>query len=175
MRRRRRSRRRSGGPWQLVSVVVVASLLVLTLMPPSASFDTGSASSANAIPVVDDEAAIHALSNHSAMKTGETCKLVTVTNNFDRSVSVTVSLRDDSTKYGNLTLGNGREGNETTFTLGAGAGETVGLETDNVSSYDGDDVYFHANATGDAVDVVAMNRYSSIDDSTSTNDCDMTV
>lgn len=175
MRRRRRSRRRSGRTWQLVFAVAVVSLIAFTLTPPSASFSAGTDTSAVGVLVVGDESAIHALSNHSAMKTGETCKLVTVTNNFERTVTVTVSLREGSEAYGNLTLGNGRLGNETSFSLGAGVSETVGLEIKNDTTYDGDDVYFHANASGDGVDVVATDRYSSIDDGTSTTDCEMTV
>lgn len=175
MRRRRRSRRRSGTPWQIVIALAIASTFALTFAPPSASFTTGGDSSATDVPVAQDADAIHALSNHSAMQTGETCKLVTITNHFERSTTVTVSLRADSRAYGNLTLGNGPLGNEATFSLAAGTSETVGLETDNDSGYDGDDVYFHANATGDGVGVVATDRHSSIDDSASTTDCEMTV
>ncbi|NHN46906.1 hypothetical protein G9464_04755 [Halostella sp. JP-L12] len=175
MRRRTRSRRRSGRPWLSVVVVAVTSLLLLTAMPPSASFDTGSVGRGSGIAVADDGNAILGLSNHSALKTGETCKLVNVTNRFDRSVTVTVALREDSEKYGNLTLGNGREGNQTSFSLGTGISRTVGLETDNESAYDGDDVYFHANATGDGVRAVATDRHSTIDDGASTTDCDITL
>lgn len=175
MRRRSRSRRRSGRPWLSVVVVVVTSLLLLTAMPPSASFDTGAAERGAGVPVADDENAILGLSNHSAMNTGETCKLVTVTNHFDPSVTVTVTLREDSEKYGNLTLGNGREGNQTSFSLGSGSSQKVGLETDDNSSYDGDDVYYHVNATGAGVRAVATDRHSTIDDGTSTTDCEITV
>ena len=175
MRRRSRSRRRSGRPWLSVVVVSVTSLLLLTAMPPSASFDTGSAERSTGIPVVSDADAVHALSNHSAMNTGETCKLVTVTNRFDQSVTVTVTLRKDSEKYGNLTLGNGREGNQTSFSLASGAEQKVGLETDDNSAYDGDRVYYHANATTDGVHVVATDRHSTIDDGTATTDCEITV
>lgn len=175
MRRRRRSRRRSGRPWLSVVAVSVTSLLLLTAMPPSASFDTGAAERGAGVPVSDDENAILGLSNHSAMNTGETCKLVNVTNRFDQSVTVSVALREDSEKYGNLTLGNGREGNQTSFSLGSGSSQKVGLETDDNSSYDGDDVYYHANATGNGVRAVATDRHSTIDDGTLATDCDITL
>jgi len=171
---RRRSRRRGGGRW-LVVVGLVFALLTLSGIPPSASFSMGDTARGSEINVADDPSAVLGLDNHSAMQTGETCKLVDVTNGFDTTVTVTVTLRADSEKYGNLTLGSGREGNETSFSLEADATQRVGLETKNESSFDGDDVYYHVNATATSLDVVAMDRYSTIDDSATSTDCEMTV
>jgi hypothetical protein len=156
-------------------VGVVTGLLALSGVPASTSFTTGDAVRGPGINVADDPSAVLGLDNHSAMQTGETCKLVNVTNGFNTTLTVTVTLREDSEKYGNLTLGNGREGNETSFSLGAGSTQQVGLETENDSSYDGDDVYFHANATAASVDVVATDRHSTIDDGALTTDCGITV
>lgn len=156
-------------------VSVVVGLLALSGVPASTSFSTGEAARTPGINVADDPSAVLGLDNHSTMQTGETCKLVDVTNGFNTTVTVTVTLRGDSEKYGNLTLGNGREGNETSFSLGAGSTQQVGLEIEDNSAYDGDDVYFHVNATAASVDVVATDRHSTIDDGALTTDCDITV
>ncbi|WP_226479675.1 hypothetical protein [Natrinema amylolyticum] len=170
---RRRSRGRSRRHWLLV-VGIVIGLLALSGVPPSTSFSTGDTARESGITVVDDPSAVLGIDNHLTMQTGETCKLVDVTNRFDTTVTVTVTLRTDSEKYGNLTLGNGREGNETSFSLRADSTQRVGLETKNESTYDGDNVYYHVDATATDLDIVATDRYSTIDDDT-TGSCDMTV
>lgn len=175
MGRRSRTRRRSSGRTSRLVVAACVGLLLLGAGTSVGSFSTGQIGTSATSDVVDDPVATLALDNHSAMQTGETCKLADVTNNFDQDVTVTVSLRDDSTQYGNLTLGNGREGDTVEFVLAAGAEERVGMEIDDNSAYDGDDVFYHVNATGSSIGVAATDRHSTIDDGAATPDCDMTV
>lgn len=174
MRGGRRSRRRgSGAGWPEIGIVVLAGLVVLTAGTPVASFSTGQTDRSPAIAVVSDTDAAHALDAQPTLNTGETCRLVTTTNNFDEALTVTVSLADDSTAYGNLTLGNGSEGDEVTFDLAAGDQQQVDLDVKNDSSIDGETVYYRVSATGSTISVVAPDRYATIDNDTS-SDCTTT-
>ena len=166
-------RSRTGGDATLVVLCVVALLIVQGPLGLGA-FGAGVVERSPHLSVVDDRNGGMDIYPHHAMNSGETCTLVDLTNNVGSNLTVTVSLREDSQSYGNLTLGNGNEGNETTFQLDAGASQRVGIELDS-SIPDGTSVYFHVNATGDPVSIVATDRHSTVNDSTSTTRCDITL
>lgn len=169
-----RSRRRSGSRAARTAVLLVAALLVLQGPVGLVAYTSGQVERLPGLAVVGDRNGGIDIYPHHKMNSGETCTLADLTNNLDTDLTVTVSLREDSTQYGNLTLGSGSLGNETTFTLAAGASEKVGIElgTDIV---DGTKVYFHVNATSEPVGLNATDRYSTVDDSQLTTRCDITL
>lgn len=175
-RRRSRSRRRGGS----TARIAVAVLLVLGLIGGPGpigllAFQTGEVERTTSLATVDDGNAGMYMDPHRVMNSGETCTLVDLTNDLGTGLDVTVSLRDDSTQHGNLTLeSTGDEGNEVTFSLASGASETVGISL--VSDIaDGTNVYFHVNATSAPIGLTATDRYGTVDDSQVTTRCDITV
>lgn len=156
---RRRTRRRGSGPWStltVVSLLVLAGFLIGGV--DSAAFDSGTASRGAAVDVTLDETGVHSLDTAGAVRVDATEPLVNVTNYLGRPVTVTVSLREDSTHVGDLVVDGVDEGDETSFSLGRDATETVSIGVVNDSSLDGETVYFHANATATGLSVSAPDR-----------------
>lgn len=165
-RRRSRSRSRSGRSAALSVPVVLAVLLAAwTLAGPLASGATSAAEvGRNAgTNVTGDETGAHGLEVAPAVRVNETDPLVDVTNRLGRTVTVSVALRDDSTDVGDLVVGGTKRGNETSFTLSAGATETVAIAVPDDGSLVGRTVYFHANASDDGLTVSATDRSTPVE------------
>ena len=176
MRRQRQSRRGSRGRWSTLCIAITAGLLVLTVVSaPIASFSTGHVDRAQTLGVASDPNAALALENSVTMHTGNTCSLVNITNNLDADLTVIVTLRDDSTKYGGLVVEGQQHGDSVEFVLLSGAEKQVSLDVAADGSYDGADVFYHVTATAPAMHATAGNRYSIIDNSSETTDCTTTT
>lgn len=159
----RRSRRRgSRSPIPALALVVGAVIIVAATFGSagagSASFDTAQVDRNGAVDVVDDVSAVHGLDTADAVHVNATEPLVNVTNRLDTDVTVTVTLRDDSTHIGDLVVDGTVVGNETSFALAAGATKAVEIEIPNDSTLDTETVYFHVNASGDGIEVTAPDR-----------------
>jgi hypothetical protein len=83
---------------------------------------------------------------------------VNVTNNLGREVTVTVTIRNDSTSKGDLVVDGTNRGNETSISLADGATETVRVEVPDDSSLTDEVLYFHVTATDPGLEVTANNR-----------------
>lgn len=159
----RRSRRRgSRSPIPTLVLIVGAAIVVVAAFggagAGSASFDTAQVDRNGAVNVTDDASAAHALDTADAVHLNTTEPLVNVTNRLGTDVTVTVGLRDDSTHIGDLVVDGTVVGNETSFSLAAGATRTVELKVPDDSTLSSETVYFHVNASGDGIEVTAPDR-----------------
>lgn len=162
--------RGGGGTLSLIAVVLVAGLLVGPGPVGLEAFSTGGVDRQGSLTTVGDGAGGATLDPYHGMQSGEQCKLVDVTNSLGTDLSVTVSLRSDSTGYGNLTIGNGDEGDDVTFSLGVGATQRVDIQL-ATNLDDGTKVYFHVNATSAPVEFTGTDRYSTVNSSRSGTEC----
>lgn len=160
----RSRRRRSGGTrrWA-VCLLAVAGFLAATTVLPAASFDTGEVGRESGLDVADDDGAVQSLDTVTSVRVGETDPLTNVTNNFGRSVTVTVSLRDDATHLGDLVVDGVVVGNRTSFTLDAGATERVSLAVPDDGSLSGEVVHFHVEASATGLSVRTQDRSVTIE------------
>lgn len=159
----RRSRRRgSRSPIPSLVLIVGAAIVVAAAFGSAgigaASFDTGEVDRGAAVDVTDDASAAHALDTADGVSVNATEPLVNVTNRLGTDVTVTVGLRDDSTHIGDLVVDGTVDGNETSFSLAAGATQTVELKIPDGGSLSNETVYFHVNASGDGIEVTAPDR-----------------
>lgn len=160
---RERSRRRGPRSPLPALVLVVGAVLVAAAVFGSAgmgtaSFDTGRLDRGGTVGVTDDETAAHRLDVADAVHVNATSPLVNVTNRLGTDVTVTVSLRDDSTHVGDLVVHGAVVGNRASFDLDAGATRTVAIAIPDDDGLAPGAVYFHANASGGTVDVRAPDR-----------------
>lgn len=162
----RRRTRRGSGPWRALTV---AALLVLAGFVAgvggvdSAAFDSGHAARNTAVDVTLDETGVHSLDTAGAVHVDSTDPLVNVTNHLGQAVTVTVSLREDSTHVGDLVVDGVDENDRASFSLGQDATQTVDIRVVNDSSLSGTTVYFHANATAAGLSVSAPDRSAPIE------------
>ncbi len=94
--RRSRSRSRNGsggGSWALLAVVAIAVGLVVSgfVVAPSVAFTTGSVDRGTTAPVADDAAGFLGIDVADSLQAGTDGRLVTVTNNLNRTLRVDVS------------------------------------------------------------------------------------
>jgi len=94
--RRSRSRSRNGSgssSWALFAVVAIAVGLVVSglVVAPSVAFTTGSVDRGTTAPVVDDAAGFLGIDVADSLQAGSDGRLVTVTNNLNRTLRVDVS------------------------------------------------------------------------------------
>lgn len=165
-RRRTRSRSVSGGSaLRSVPVVVAVVVAAWTLAGPLGSGATSAADlgRTTGTNVTGDETGAHALDVAAAVQVNRTDPLVNVTNRLGRSVSIEVTLRADSTDIGDLVVGGTDRGNGTSFTLSAGATETVAIDVPDDGSLAGRTVYFHANASDGGLTVSATDRSTQVE------------
>jgi hypothetical protein len=137
---------------------VLLVVLVLGATLPAASFTEGHAPRGSDVAVASDENAALRLDTASAVYINETSDLVNVTNNLGREVTVTVTIRNDSTSKGDLVVDGTNRGNETSISLADGATETVRVEVPDDSSLTDEVLYFHVTATDPGLEVTANNR-----------------
>lgn len=162
--------RGTGNTLSLIAILLVAGLLVGPGPIGTEAFSTGGVDRQGSLTTVDDGSSGATLDPYHGMQSGEQCKLVDVTNSLDTDLTVTVSLRSDSTGYGNLTIGNGNEGNDVTFSLGVDATQRVEIQLDS-NLDDGTKVFFHVDGTSAPVDFSVTDRYSTVNSSQSGTEC----
>lgn len=128
----------------------------------TASFSTSDAPRENVVNVVSDESAAHSLDTASAVHINATDPLVNVTNQLGQGVTVTVTLRSDSTHIGDLVVGGTNDGNETTFTLAEQDTQTVKIKIPDDTSLTTETVYLRVSATAPDLEVSAPDRNASV-------------
>lgn len=157
-----RGRSRRGSPPSpftlVVGLVLVVCLLVGNAGVESAAFSTATVPREATADVTIDDSGAHSLDTAQSVHVNSTEPLVNVTNRLARDVSVTASLRDDSTHIGDLVVGDTNEGDVATFTLRTDDTRTVEIDVPDDGSLDGETVYFHVNATATGLDVSASDR-----------------
>lgn len=159
MRQRDHPRRGSRAP----SVALVLTVLLLgSLVVPAGSFSTASVPRGTAIDVVSDSEGSHNLDVAGSVTVGQTDRLVTVTNNLGTDVTVVIRLRADSTEKGDLVIDGVSHGDEVSFSLATGSTRSVDLNVSSDQALDGEQVYFHANASGSGLTVEAPDRSTTI-------------
>lgn len=107
-------------------MVVIATLLLLGLTLPSGAISLAELPRGTVLDVANDPSGILGLTVYSCVDKNTIDPLVDVTNHFQSTTSVTVSLVDGT--LGTLHVG-GQSGDTVTFSLGAGATDTVDFET----------------------------------------------
>lgn len=158
--RRRGTRRTSAG--LAVGVALVCLLLAGGAGVASMAADTATVPRPASVDVTVDASGAHSLDTARAVHVNSTERLVDVTNELDRDVSVTVALRDDVTHVGHLVVDGVDEGNSVTVPLAKGATERVKIAVRDDGSLVGDAVYFGVNATAPGLDVSAPDRSAPI-------------
>lgn len=159
-RTRRRSRRRSQSRSSIVYVCALLLVIVLVVWVsiPSASFSHGKVPRGVDANVTGDENGALTLDNAQAVYINDTSDLVNVTNRLGRDVTITVTLRSDSTHIGNLTVNGNSYDNEVSFSLSQGATETVRIKIPDDSSLTDEVVYFHVTASAPGLTAKASDR-----------------
>lgn len=160
MRRSRRSRRRGNHTnWGRIAVgLVCIGLLVTGSSLATLSYSAGHVPRESSLNVVSDDVAVHTLDTAQAVHINRTSSLVNVTNNLGKELSVTVTLRNDSTQIGDLVVDGQNYGNQASFTLAKDATETVQIKIPDGSSLTDEVVYFHVNATAPGLTAKAPSR-----------------
>lgn len=161
-RRRTRKRSRTRHPIITACGVLAVVVLVVGVSLPAASFTHGEVPRGTSVDVTSDENGALALNTAQAVSINDTSDLVGVTNHLGRGVTVTVTLRSDSTDKGALAVDGTTDGNETSFTLASGGQETVRIEIPDDSSLTDDAVYFHVTVSGPGLTAAARDRSSPI-------------
>lgn len=125
----RRKRRRGSNGGALLShrlaLVVLAAFFLLGILLPTGAFSLVDASRIGSVGVAGDSSAELGMDVSSCVGSNSVDPLVTITDNLEESVDVTVSLVD--TGEGTLLVG-GQSGDSVTFPLGVGASETVEMD-----------------------------------------------
>lgn len=125
----RRNRRRGSHGGALLSrrlaLVILAAFFLLGVLLPTGAFSLVDASRIGSIGVSGDSNAELGMNVFTCIGSNSVDPLVTITNNLEESVDVTVSLVD--TGEGTLLVG-GQSGDSVTFSLGVGASETVEMD-----------------------------------------------
>lgn len=164
----RRSRRR-GSRTTIPGLILLAGGIVLIAFVlgsggmGTASFSTADAPRNSSANVVSDESAAHSLDVASTVHINATDPLVNVTNRLGQDVTVTVTLRSDSTHIGDLVVDGTNDGNETTFTLAKQNTKTVKIMIPDDTSLTTETVYLHVYASAPGLEVSAPDRNASVD------------
>lgn len=125
--RRKRQRGKPGVAVQTrrLALLALATFFLIGILLPTGAFSLVDASRIGSIGVAGDSNADLGLDVFTCVERNTVDPLVTVTNNLEESVDVTVSLVDGS--VGTLFVG-GQSGTSVTFTLGVGSSDTVDIE-----------------------------------------------
>lgn len=146
-------------------MVVLVAGLVVGLLLPSGAFSLVDAARNSTIEASGDQTAELGMLVHSCVDKDNIDPLVDVTNNFQESMSITVSLDDPS--LGTLHVG-GQSGDSVTFSLAVGANGTVSFETTTGGPWP-KNLNFGVDGSG-GVTFLTAERSSQID-----NNCDSTT
>ena len=156
--RRRGPRTTPSGLLLLAGGIVLIAFVIGSGGMGTASFSTADVPRENVVNVVVDESAAHGLDVAPAVHINATDPLVNVTNQMGRDVTVTVTLRSDSTDIGDLVVDGTNEGNETTVTLAEQDTQTVNIRIPDDTSLTTETVYFRVSATAPGLEVTAPDR-----------------
>lgn len=108
-----------------VALLMLAAFFLLGILLPTGAFSLVDASRIGSVGVAGDSNAELGLSVYSCVETNTVDPLVTISNNLEENVDVTVSLVDPS--IGTLSIG-GQSGDSVTFGLPVGNSDTVDIE-----------------------------------------------
>lgn len=156
------TRRRSGprrGPWLVVAVALACLCLASAL--PAASYSTANVGRGVSAGVVDDPNAMVGLSVAQSVTMGTTDDLVVVTNGLGSDATFTVSIRNDSTAKGDLSV-NGATGDRVDFDLAAGASQQVDVAVTNDTAYADTYLYFDVRADSAGLDATVSDRKTTV-------------
>lgn len=150
-------------------VLLAAGIVIIVFVLGSggmgtASFSTADAPRGNSVNITADESAAHSLDVASAVHINATDPLVNVTNRLGQDVTVTVTLRSDSTHIGDLVVDGTNEGNDTTFTLVEQNTKTVKIKIPDDTSLTTETVYLHVSATAPDLEVNAPDRNAPVNE-----------
>lgn len=125
--RRKRQRGKSGVAVQTrrLALLALAMFFLIGILLPTGAFSLVDASRIGSIGVAGDSNADLGLGVFSCIEKNTVDPLVTVTNNLEETVDVTVSLVDGG--MGTL-FASGQSGDSVTFSLGVGNSDTVDME-----------------------------------------------
>lgn len=129
----------------------------------SAAFSTATTDRAASANVTTDGSGAHTLDIAGSVHVNATDPMVNVTNQLGDSVTVTVTLTENSTGKGDLVVDGVNENDQASFSLSTGDTKRVELDVPDNSSLVGETVYFHVNASGGGIDVSAPDRSVPID------------
>lgn len=131
---------------------VIAALIVVAVVVtlPAASFSTGSLDRDASVDVVSDTEGVLGLDIASSVSKNQRDWLANVTNNFETTVTVTVSLPNND---GTLYFG-GDSGSTVSETLTSGTTGTVEIDVDN-NLQNGDIIEFSVTATATGLEANA--------------------
>lgn len=125
---------------------------------PTSGVDTADIPRDAGVNVTTDDSAAHTLVLADNVSVNSTEQLVTITNRVTRDVTVSVTLRSDSTHIGDLVVDGTASGDAVSLTLLAGAQESVDLAVADDSTLAGETVHLHVTADASAIAVNASNR-----------------
>lgn len=163
-RRGSRHRRRGGRTSRLVVGLIVLLVVGGTILPilpltqSSSAFSSASYERGSSVPVAADETAVLALDEASAVSAGNTSRLVNVTNNFGRPVTVEVRLRAQSQDDADLVVDGTNVGDTASFRLDAGASQQVDAAVKSSTNLTDSTVFFDTSATATGVKATVTNR-----------------
>lgn len=152
-RSRRRSRRVLPAAI-LLAVVMLAGAAVL----PAASYSTGDVSRGAAVDVVDDPAASLSLDAAANVSVGSVDQLVVITNGFDSTATVSITLTSASPANASLVVGGASVGDSHSTDLSPGASLTVDVDVPDDGTLDGSDIVFDTTADTGDIDASAPGR-----------------
>lgn len=162
-RRRPRSPRRSWSKTLAVCGALVLVVVVVATTVPAASFTHGEASRSAAVSVASDGNAPLRIDTASAVTINDTSDMVNVTNGLGRGVTLTVSIRSDSTDEGDLVVDGTNYGDQVSVSLADDATETVRVSVPDNDSLTDEVLYFHVTASAQGLEVNANDRSVPID------------
>lgn len=144
------------------TALVVACWLVVALAGwqgvVASGYTSGDATRGSTAAVVEDDVGAHGLALNDSVRVNATDRLVTVTNDLGREVTVVVDLDPDSQDVGELVVDGSSTGDTATFVLPAGDSKRVNIDVPDDSSLDGRDVVFDVTADDPGLWVNASNR-----------------
>ena len=157
-RRRSSGRNRPGTLLGLVSVLLLAIVIINYGVFSAGAFRSSTLSRTSSADVVSDADAIHGLNQARAVHINSTDPLVNVTNRFEHSVTIMVSLRTDSTSIGDLVVGGSPTGSEAVFTLNSRETRTVSIAIPDNATLAEETVHFSVDASAPGFTVTAADR-----------------
>lgn len=164
----RRSRRRGPRTTMPGLILLAGGIVIIAFVLGSggmgtASFSTADTPRGSSVNVTTDELAAHSLDVAPAVHINATDPLVNVTNRLGQDVTVTVTLRSDSTHIGDLVVDGTNDGNETTFTLAEQNTKTVKIMIPDDTTLTSEVVYFHVSASAPGLEVSAPDRNTPVE------------
>lgn len=152
-----RSRHRSR---RVLPVVVLLAAVLLTgaTVLPAASYSTSDVSRGAAVGVVDDPAASLSLDTAANVSVGTVDRLVVITNGFDSTATVSITLTSMSPENASLVVGGASVGDSYSTDLSTGSSLTVDVDVPDDSALDGSEIVFEVTADTKDIDATVPGR-----------------